>query len=54
MNGFKNGRPNFISQKLLKKTRRKLVVIPEGEYETHISSSLHAQSSPHFADFGVA
>jgi hypothetical protein len=43
MNGFKDGRPSFISEKLLKKTRRKLVAIPEGEYETYISSRLHAE-----------
>lgn len=41
MNGFKNGRPSFISEKLRRKARRKLVMIPEGEYETYISSGLY-------------
>ena len=43
MNGFKDGRPSFISRKLRKKAQRKLVMIPEGEYETYISSRLHAE-----------
>jgi hypothetical protein len=43
MNGFKNGRPSFISEKIRKKARRKLVMIPEGEYETYISSGLYTE-----------
>lgn len=43
MNGFKDGRPAFISEKLRKKARRSLVVIPGGEYETYTSSNLHAE-----------
>jgi hypothetical protein len=43
MNGFKDGRPSFISEKLRKKARRKLVIIPEGEFETYVSSGLHAE-----------
>ena len=43
MNGFKDERPSFISKKLRKKARRKLIVIPEGEYETYTSSRLHAE-----------
>jgi hypothetical protein len=43
MNGFKNGRPSFISEKLRKKARRKLVMIPEGEYETYVSSRLYTE-----------
>lgn len=43
MNGFRAGRPGFISEKLRKKARRAQVVIPEGEYETYVSSQLHAE-----------
>lgn len=43
MNGFKDGRPGFISEKLRKKARRAQIVIPEGEYETYVSSHLHAE-----------
>jgi hypothetical protein len=43
MNGFKNGRPSFLSEKLRKKARRKLIMIPEGEYETYVSSGLYTE-----------
>ncbi len=43
INGFKDGQPSFISKKLRKKTRRKAVIIPAGEYEVYVSSQLHAE-----------
>lgn len=43
MNGFKDGRPSFIPEKMRKKARRAQIVIPEGEYETYVASQLYAQ-----------
>jgi hypothetical protein len=43
MNGFKDGRPGFIPEKMRKRTRRARVAIPEGEYETYVSSQLYAE-----------
>lgn len=43
MNGFKDGRPGFISEKLRKKTRRAQIAIPEGQYETYVSSQLREE-----------
>ncbi|WP_155006507.1 hypothetical protein [Sphingomonas hengshuiensis] len=43
MNGFKDGRPGFVPEKLRKKARRAQLVIPEGEYETYVSSQLHSE-----------
>ncbi|MCP1213981.1 hypothetical protein [Acetobacter okinawensis] len=43
MNGFKDGKPGFIPEKLRKRTRRAQLVIPEGEYETYVSSQLYAE-----------
>ena len=43
MNGFKDGRPGFIPEKMRKKARRTQIAIPEGEYETYVASQLHAE-----------
>jgi hypothetical protein len=43
MNGFINGRPGFVPQKLRVKAQRRRVAIPEGEYETYVSSRLYAE-----------
>lgn len=43
MNGYLDGQPSFVIKKLRKKSRRKQLVIPEGEYETYINSALHAE-----------
>lgn len=43
MNGFIDGRPGFVPQKLRVIAGRKRVVIPEGEYETYVSSRLYAE-----------
>ena len=43
MNGFKDGRPGFVPRKMRKRTRRAQVGIPEGEYETYVSSQLYAE-----------
>lgn len=43
MNGFKDGRPAFVADKLRKKARRAQIIIPEGEYETYVSSRLHKE-----------
>lgn len=43
MNGFKDGRPGFIPEKLRKRTRHAQLVIPEGEYETYVSSQLYGE-----------
>ena len=43
MNGFKDGRPRFIPEKLRKKARRAQLAVPEGEYETYVSSKLYAE-----------
>jgi len=43
MNGFKDGRPEFIPEKMRKRTRRAQLVIPEGEYETYVSSQLYGE-----------
>ncbi len=42
MNGFTDGRPAFIPRRMRRKALRRLVAIPEGEYETYTSSSLYA------------
>ena len=43
MNGFKDGRPGFIPEKLRKRARRAQLAIPEGEYETYVSSQLYGE-----------
>lgn len=43
MNGFKDGRPGFIPEKMRKRTRRAQLAIPEGEYETYVSSQLYGE-----------
>lgn len=43
INGYRDGRPNFVSEKLRKKARRKQLMIPEGEYETYINSDLYIE-----------
>lgn len=43
MNGFKDGRPGFVSEKMRKRTRRAQIVIPEGEYDTYVCSQLYAE-----------
>jgi hypothetical protein len=43
MNGFIDGRPGFVPQKLRVNAWRKRVAIPEGEYETYVSSRLYAE-----------
>lgn len=43
MNGFKDGRPGFVPEKMRKRTRRARLGIPEGEYETYVSSQLYAE-----------
>ncbi len=43
MNGFKDGRPGFVPEKMHKRTRRAQLGIPEGEYETYVSSQLYAE-----------
>ncbi|MDX0222563.1 hypothetical protein GOC40_32455 [Sinorhizobium meliloti] len=41
MNAFSDGKAAFIPRKLRIKARRKTVVIPEGQYETYVSSALY-------------
>lgn len=43
MNGFKDGRPGFVPNKMRKRTRRAQLGIPEGEYEIYVSSQLYAE-----------
>lgn len=43
MNGFKDGRPGFIPEKMRKRARRAQLAIPEGEYETYVSSPLYGE-----------
>ena len=43
MNGFKDERPGFVPEKLRKKARRAQLLIPEGEYETYVSSRLYSE-----------
>lgn len=43
MNGFKDGRPGFIPEKMRKRARRAQLAIPEGEYETYVSSQLYGE-----------
>lgn len=43
MNSYKDGRPGFIPEKMRKRTRRAHLVVPEGEYETYISSQLYGE-----------
>jgi hypothetical protein len=43
MNGYRDGKPSFVAEKLRKKVRRKQLIIPEGEYETYISSTLYSE-----------
>jgi len=43
MNGFQNGRPGFVPEKMRKRIRRAKLVIPEGEYETYVYSQLYAE-----------
>jgi hypothetical protein len=43
MNGYRDGKPSFVPEKLRKKARRKQLMIPEGEYETYTGSTLHAE-----------
>ncbi|WP_165322327.1 hypothetical protein [Rhizorhabdus phycosphaerae] len=45
MNGFIDGTPGFVPKKLRTKARRKLLSIPEGEYETYISSAVYGELS---------
>ncbi len=43
MNGFMDGVPSFVPRKMRTKARRKLILIPEGEYETYVSSPLYTE-----------
>ncbi len=41
MNGFIDGSPGFVPKKLRTKARRAVLSIPEGEYETYVSSAVY-------------
>ena len=43
MNGFVDGTPGFVPKKLRTKARRKLISIPEGQYETYVSSAVYGE-----------
>jgi len=43
MNAFADGKAAFVPKRLRIKARRKAVVIPEGQYETYISSALYRE-----------
>lgn len=43
MNGYIDGVPGFLAKSVKKKARRKLIILPEGEYETYTSSQLYVE-----------
>lgn len=43
MNGFMDGKPEFVPAKLRKRARRQQVSIPETQYATYVSSNLYAR-----------